>query len=166
MRTTFAALAFAAPMLLLASCGTPSEEDLVEDAADRPQAAETAESPIEDGAAFDPDIGRPAFEAAMRVACPTAGIAGAECRATDNPTQFVCEYELIDDTRDEKREVTIKRDGEQWALVETPAHCSTDELENDRTGIDQWPPHPHTTPPLPTSPPGERSPRSSARSST
>ena len=134
MRKTFAKFSLVVPALLLASCGTPDEEDLVEDAADRPQTAETSQTPIEDGDNFDPDIGRPALEAAMRTECPNAAISGAECRATDNPTQFVCEYELIDETRDEKLQVTIERDGEDWSLVETPAHCSTDELETDEAG--------------------------------
>ena len=134
MRKRLALLSLALPALLLASCGAPDEDDLIEDAADRPQAAETSVTPMEDQAAFDPEIGRQSFQAAMRRSCPDAAIAGAECRATDDPIQFVCEYELIDDARDEKREVTIERDGEDWVLAETPAHCSADELGTDQAG--------------------------------
>jgi len=122
--------ALAAPVLLLAACGTPDEQELVQEANEVP-VAETTETPLEDPAHFDDEIGRPAFEAAMRAQCPGAGVSGAECRVTDDPTQFVCQYELIDDTRREQREATIARQGEEWVLVETPAHCSASELKTD-----------------------------------
>lgn len=126
-----AALAFAGPAaLLLAACGTPDEVDLIEDAADRPESAEIAVAPDEDGQAFDPEIGRPAFEAAMREVCPEAPIAGAECRATEEPTQFACEYTLIDGTRGEMLHATIAREGEEWVLLDPPAQCPTAETQN------------------------------------
>ena len=96
--------ALAAPALLLAACGAPDEEELVEQSDEVP-ADEIAETPVEDPAHFDDEIGRPAFQEAMRAQCPDAGVSGAECRATDDPTQFACQYELIDDTRNEQREV-------------------------------------------------------------
>jgi len=123
-----AVFALAAPALLLAACGTPDEQELVQEADEVP-AAETTATPLEDPAHFDDEIGRPAFEAAMRTQCPDSGISGAECRVTDDPTQFVCQYELIDDARGEQREATIARQGEEWVLLETPAHCSTSELK-------------------------------------
>jgi hypothetical protein len=133
MRTYRALLALAAPALLLAACGTPDEAELIQEADEVP-ASETTVTPIEDPAAFDPDIGRPAFQAAMRAGCPNAAVAGAECRATDDPTQFACEYELIDDERGEQRQTIIARDGDEWVLVETPAHCATDELSTEQAG--------------------------------
>lgn len=120
-------------LLTLCACGTPDEAELVEEAGEVPAAA-TAATLLDDPAAFDPEIGRPAFEAAMRVQCPDAGVAGAECRATDDPTRFACQYELIDDTRNERREATIVREGEEWVLAAMPAHCSADELEVDPAG--------------------------------
>jgi hypothetical protein len=128
-----AIFAFAVPVLLLAACGTPDEEELIQ--SDEAPATETAETPLKDPAHFDDEIGRPAFEAAMRAQCPDAGVSGAECRATDDPTQFVCQYELIDDTRNEQREITIARQGEDWVLAETPAHCSGEELEIEEAGL-------------------------------
>jgi hypothetical protein len=125
----------AALVLSLSACGTPDEQELVEDAEEVP-ASETTATPLEDPAHFDDEIGRPAFEAAMRAQCPGAGVDGAECRATDDPTQFVCQYRLIDDARNEQREVTIARQGEEWVLAEAPEHCSTtgEELELDEAG--------------------------------
>ena len=122
--------AFSAMLLALTACSAPDEAELVEEADEVP-AAEIVETPLEDPAAFDPDIGRQAFQAAMRTGCPGAAVAGAECRATEDPTQFVCEYELIDDARGERLEATIARDGEEWVLAEMPAHCATAGLEAD-----------------------------------
>ncbi len=133
LRTATLATLALAPMLVLAACGAPDEQELVEDST-QPPASETAETPLEDPAHFDDEIGRPAFEAAMRAQCPGAGLDGAECRATEDPTQFVCQYKLIDDTRNEQREATMARQGEEWVLLETPAHCSGEGLEAEPAG--------------------------------
>jgi hypothetical protein len=126
MQPIRAFLALAAPALLLAACGTPDEEELVQDAEDVPAAAETSVTPVEDPAHFDDEIGRPAFEAAMRTQCGSTDVIGAECRATEDPTQFVCQYELVGDGDNEQREATIAREGEEWVLAEIPAHCTAE----------------------------------------
>jgi len=134
LRPALRGATLAALALALTACGTPDEAELeAEDG--RAPASETNATPLEDPAHFDDEIGRPAFEAAMRVACPGAGVSGAECRATDDPTQFACQYELVDDTRGERREATIAREGDEWVLTETPAHCSAgaEQMEIDET---------------------------------
>jgi hypothetical protein len=50
----------------------------------------------------------------------------AECRETDEPTEFACSYRLRDgDLEGVPQQTFVAADGDKFVLIDIPNHCQT-----------------------------------------
>ncbi|MAS85851.1 MAG: hypothetical protein CL953_08410 [Erythrobacteraceae bacterium] len=116
-----------AAVLVLSACAEPIDPDRdadlaeVEEAGPEPQITDVPEELESDGNV--PSLAE--LQLALATCKPALTPVEAQCEATEEGTEFVCRYNLEDDTPETERETVIAADGDGYILVDIPEDCAT-----------------------------------------
>ena len=116
-----------AAMLAISACAEPIDPDRETDYASSQVPAEEPEIlEVPPGAQSDGNVPSLAeLQLALATCTPALTPVEAQCEATEEGTEFVCQYALEDDTPETEREAVIAADGDGYILVDSPEDCAT-----------------------------------------
>ncbi len=114
------------PLLLLAACADPVDDDpatdqaVVEQSAAMPDTVGEIAEPEADGNV--PSLAE--VQVALQQCVQEREVLEAQCTATGEGTEFSCTYSLDGDTPETQRETMIAADGVTYVLIDIPEDCA------------------------------------------
>ena len=116
-----------AALLAVSACAEPIDEDRNADLPEvQEPVAETELLDVPPGAQSDGNVPSLAeLQLALATCTPAQTPVEAQCEATEEGTEFACQYTLEDDTPETEREAVIAADGDGYTLVDIPEDCAT-----------------------------------------